>query len=66
MFINLTPFSSLVVTLPLLSPSPDKGGGTFYIRGASPLFDSPLVFSLFKRDGEEILEGASPLHSSLN
>jgi len=52
MFIYLTPFRFFVCNPPPVSPSLDKGGGIIYLREASALFDSPLVFTLFKGEGE--------------
>jgi len=44
---------------PSLSPSLDKGGGTYYTREASPLFNSPL--DPHHKGGRFILRGASSL-----
>jgi hypothetical protein len=54
LLINLTPFKFLFGNPPSLSPSLDKGGRINYIREASPLFDSPFVFTPSKRIGDDI------------
>ncbi len=51
LFINLTPFKPLFSNpIPFIPFPLTRGRGISYIRGASPLFDSPL------KEKEEILE----------
>jgi len=50
--------------MPLHFPLP-RGRGTDYIREASPLLNSPLVFSLLKKEGDIKKRGFAPLGSKV-
>jgi hypothetical protein len=54
---NPSPFRFLLGNPPPLSPSLHKGGGSSFIREASPLFNSPSD-PLDKGRGKRILKGA--------